>query len=106
LLQKIEAKLPSANSPHFEVQWDAAETDPLTDLASLPGSETAAAAFNTDIAYFGWKACRTFLIGPGSILQAHRDLKNEDWPNAEWVSKAEQVRAVELYKQIVKTELR
>jgi len=105
LLQEEEAKLPAANRPHFELHWEAAETDPITDLASLPGFETAAAAFNTDIAYFGWKTCRTYLIGPGSILQAHRDLKNEDWSNAEWISKAEQVRAVDLYKKIVKTEL-
>lgn len=106
LLQELEKKLPSSNRLHFEVQWDPAETDPLTHLASLPGFDTAAAAFNTDIAYFGWKKCRTFLIGPGSILQAHRDLKNDDWSNAEWISKAEQVQGVELYKQIVKTELK
>lgn len=102
LLQELEKNFPSANRPHFEVHWEAAETDPLTDLASLPGFETAAAAFNTDIAYFGWTSCRTFLIGPGSILQAHRDLRDDDWQNAEWISKEEQVRAVDIYKQIVK----
>ena len=87
---------------HFEIAWDPAENDPITDLATLPGLRTGAAAYNTDIAYFGWNRCKTFLAGPGSILRAHKDLKDADWINGEWISKSDQISGVRLYCDIVR----
>jgi len=106
-LNNLEKTLPEfrGNKPHFELYWDPAQNDPLANLATLPGFETGAAAFNTDIAYFDWNECKTFLVGPGSILQAHKDLKNNDWENAEWISKNEQIAGVKLYKKLVHTVL-
>ncbi len=96
----LTAKGPAQS--HFEVTWDPAMNDPISNLAVLPGFEVGAAAYNTDIAYFGWPHSRTFLLGPGSILQAHRDLRNDDWMSAEWILKDEQIKGVELYKRLVK----
>lgn len=99
---RADLKLPPELSAHYELRWDAAANDPVTNLATLPGFDTATAAYNTDIAYFGWNKARTFLLGPGSILQAHRDLRNDDWLSGEWISKQEQIEGVELYKRLVR----
>jgi acetylornithine deacetylase len=72
--------------------------DPIFHLETIPGFETAVAAFNTDIPYFGWHTARTYLLGPGSILDAHTD--NEK------ISKAEQARGVDLYCQLVREAIR
>ncbi len=105
LLQQAEAGLaqPKSSRPHYELKWDPAQNDPVTNLCTLAGFETASAAYNTDIAYFGWQKCKTFLLGPGSILQAHRDWNPNDWQQGEWILKREQVRGVELYKQLVQS---
>jgi len=44
-------------------------------LGTLPGYKTDVASFNTDIAYFDLNepGAKAFLIGPGSILDAHSD---------------------------------
>ena len=104
LLQEVSHRLPAlaGEKPHFEVEWDPARNDPVTHLATLPGFDSGTAAYNTDIAYFGWKSCTTFLLGPGSILQAHTDLHGDDWLSAEWILKEEQIRGVELYKRLVR----
>lgn len=104
ILRNVENGLPSPRTrkPHFELKWQAAANDPITGLATLPDFETGHAAFNTDIAYFGWKSCQTFLVGPGSILQAHKDLKGSDWLNGEWISKEEQIAGVNIYLQLVR----
>ena len=94
---------PSLTSkPHFEIKWDEAESDPIS-LNTLPGFETALAAFNTDISYFGWKNCKRFLVGPGSIFQAHKDLQEDDWMGGEWILKEDQIRGVQIYKDLVLT---
>jgi acetylornithine deacetylase len=67
--------------------------DPILDLGSVPGFETDVAAFNTDITYFGWRSVLVFLLGPGSILDAHT--------NDEKMSKTSQARGVELYRELV-----
>ncbi|MCG8606202.1 hypothetical protein MJD09_14600, partial [bacterium] len=74
---------------------------PVRGLATLPGFDTASAAYNTDIAYFGWNS-QTFLAGPGSILCAHKDLVDDDWMAGEWISKREQIEGVELYCRLVR----
>jgi len=76
--------------------------DPIENLAVLPGWETEVAAYNTDIAHFAWRRCRTALFGPGDIAQAHRDLVDGRWEDAEWLSKEEQRRAVPLYVRLVR----
>ncbi len=88
--------------PHFELNWDAAQNDPVHTLATIPGFETGTAAFNTDISYFGWKKCKTFLVGPGSILNAHKDLNGGNWLQGEWIVKKNLQKGVEMYKELVK----
>ena len=107
LVEEVAATLstPPGDRPHFELLWDPAENDPITHLATLPGFETGTAAYNTDIAYFGWHRARTFLVGPGSILQAHKDLRAGDWLGGEWISKQEQVEGVAVYKKLVQALL-
>ncbi len=97
------AELPVSSTPeeHCELLWDPAANDPVTSLATLAGFDTRAAAYNTDIAYFGWPNTRTFLLGPGSILQAHRDLNGDNWLDGEWILKQEQITGVEVYKRLV-----
>ncbi len=106
-LNDVEKTLPEfrKNKSHFELSWDPVQNDPVANLSTLPGFETGTAAFNTDITYFGWEECKTFLVGPGSILQAHKDLKDNDWENAEWISKNEQIAGVKLYKKLVHSVL-
>jgi acetylornithine deacetylase len=93
--------LPKSGKPHFEILLDESENDPVTGLATLPGFDTASAAYNTDISYFGWK-CKTFLAGPGSILRAHKDLMNGEWASGEWIAKQDQIEGVELYCDLVR----
>lgn len=76
--------------------------DPLSDLSVLPGWETGVAAYNTDIAHFGWRSTRTYLFGPGSIHQAHRDLLGNDWDGGEWIDKRQQRLGAELYVRLAK----
>ena len=104
LFREASGALPDrpGGHPHFDLKWDSARNDPVTHLATLPDFDLGTAAYNTDIAYFGWNSCATFLLGPGSILQAHRDLHGDDWLSAEWILKEEQIRGVELYKKLVR----
>jgi acetylornithine deacetylase len=71
------------------------ECEPIL-LEALEGFETTVAAFTTDIPLLtNWG--KPFLLGPGSILEAHT-------PH-ERIAKTELARAVEIYCQIVKNLL-
>lgn len=74
--------------------------DPLTTVETLPDFETSIIAFGTDIPFFGWKDTRYFLLGPGSVLKAHR-APSEDLKMGEYIAKQEMIDAVELYKRLV-----
>jgi acetylornithine deacetylase len=62
-----------------EIAGDRLDVDVITAnspvaLSTVPGYEEGVVAFNTDIAYFELKPEATaYLIGPGSILDAHSD---------------------------------
>lgn len=93
-------------SPELEIVWEEEMASaPLTGLDSLPGHPTGVAAFNTDLPYFGWSACRRFLVGPGSIHQAHRDPVGGDRMAGEWIEKARQEEGARLYRRLLE-ELR
>jgi len=101
-LSEAEQKLYSSLSgKNYDLQWLQGSSEPVTNLQALPGFATGVASYNTDIQYFGWSDSKTFLVGPGSILQAHRDLRNGDWQPGEWIDKNEQIAGVELYKALV-----
>lgn len=100
-LKSIAGQMGDKCSRHFELQWLPGSGEPISNLATLPGFETGTAAFNTDIAYFGWNSTRTFLVGPGCILQAHRNLHGTHWQGAEWIAKSAQIEAVTLYTKLV-----
>lgn len=98
--QRVEQALHELNDEKVTIEW-LGGNDPVDYLATLPGFDTGVAAFNTDIAHFRWRECKTFLFGPGSILQAHRDMADGDWDRGEWIDKAEQARGAELYVELV-----
>ena len=104
LVDRVATRLGASKigEPHFELNWGAAQNDPVSMLATIPGFETGTAAFNTDISYLGWKKCKTFLVGPGSILNAHKDLNGGNWLQGEWILKENQLKGVEIYKKLVK----
>jgi hypothetical protein len=64
-------------------------------LGTLSGYQTAVASFNTDIAYFDLNesGAKAFLIGPGSILDAHSD--------HELIRIPELQRAVDYYEELL-----
>lgn len=101
---RIEHGLQLHGDTRVEIQW-LGGNDPVTDLQVVEGFETGVAAYNTDIAHFGWAGCRTFLFGPGSIAQAHRDFRGDAWEDAEWIDKREMRRGAELYVQLVRRAL-
>jgi acetylornithine deacetylase len=91
-----------AASPGLEIVWEEEmASPPLDGLEALAGHPTGVAAFNTDLPYFGWKACRRFLLGPGSIHQAHRDPVGGDRMAGEWILKSEQEAGARLYRRLL-----
>ena len=64
-------------------------------LNSEKGFRKSIVAFNTDAPYRKKIAQKLYLVGPGSILDAHR-------PD-EKIAKKEILRAVGLYKKLVKS---
>jgi acetylornithine deacetylase len=62
-------------------------------LKTLPGFKTGPMSYGTDIAFLPQGTKGTFLLGPGSILVAHR-------PD-EYVSKDDLLTATELYTRLV-----
>jgi acetylornithine deacetylase len=70
---------------------------PFMRFRTVPGVETMTASFTTDIPKLSnWGA--PVLLGPGSILVAHTE--------REFISKAEQARAVDLYVEVATRLLR
>ena len=94
-----------AASPGLAVTWeDAMASEPLDGLDALPGAATAVAAFNTDLPYFGWTPGRRYLVGPGSIHQAHRDVRGGDRRRGEWIEKSSQEEGARLYRRLIEAE--
>jgi len=82
--------------------WKLIDTaDPLTDVSTLPGFETGVIAFGTDIPFFNWKNSQKYLMGPGSVLLAHRPPGKKP-ADGEYIGKREMVEGVELYEKLVK----
>ncbi|MBI4040930.1 MAG: M20/M25/M40 family metallo-hydrolase [Deltaproteobacteria bacterium] len=69
-----------------------AMNDPIA-LDSVSGFETTVVAFNTDLPYLKRKAKKWYLLGPGSILDAHTAYEK--------ISKKELYKAVELYRMLI-----
>ncbi len=101
---RVESAVRSIGDERLALRW-LGGNDPVMNLATLRGWETGVAAYNTDIAHFRWPGAKTFLFGPGSIHQAHRDLSGERWDEGEWIDKAEQRRGAELYVRLVREAL-
>jgi len=78
--------------PHVKIQLESIN-DPIR-LDTLPGFKTSIVSFNTDVPYLKKKAKKLFLLGPGSILDAHG-------PN-EKISKKELLKSIGLYERLVK----
>ncbi|KAA3608109.1 MAG: M20/M25/M40 family metallo-hydrolase [Planctomycetota bacterium] len=92
-------------APEVRVEWSLeSAADPLHDLDTLAGHRHGVAAFHTDLSHFGWQARRRYLVGPGSIHQAHRDLVGGDRMAAEWISKASLETGARLYAHILEKE--
>jgi acetylornithine deacetylase len=67
---------------------------PAVLLGSLPGFETTVVAFTTDIPAFGDAWGKPYLLGPGTIHEAHT--------SAERILKSEIQEAIQIYKRMVK----
>lgn len=94
-----------AAAPDLDVVWeDEMASGPLTGLDALPDAATAVAAFNTDLPYFGWAPSRRYLVGPGSIHQAHRDVVGGDRLGGEWIEKGAQEDGARLYRRLIEAE--
>jgi len=89
------------NAELFNLQWLMGQGEPI-ELNTVPDFELGMAAYNTDIHYFNWTQTKIFLMGSGSVLNAHRDLRNANWLEGEWLSKEEQIRSVHLYKKLAR----
>lgn len=68
--------------------------DPVK-LDNIEGFKTSVVSFNTDIPYLKHKAKKIFLLGPGSILDAHG--------LGEKIPKSEILKAVFLYERLAKS---
>ncbi|MFZ0737709.1 MAG: M20/M25/M40 family metallo-hydrolase [Candidatus Acidiferrales bacterium] len=74
-------------------EYEFSRQTPILHFEELDGFESDVVAFTTDATHLPhWG--RPLLLGPGSIIQAHTE--------NEYVRKAELVRAVDLYTQIVR----
>jgi acetylornithine deacetylase len=94
-------------SPDLEIVWeDEVASEPIERRDTLPGAPTAVAAFNTDLPYFGWTEARRYLVGPGSIHQAHRDPVGGDRMRGEWIDKSSQEDGARLYRRLIEVESR
>jgi hypothetical protein len=103
--RRAQATLESA-APGLVVQWeDATASERVEGLDAPPGAPTGVAAFNTDLPYFGWSPRRRFLVGPGSIHQAHRDPVDGSREEGEWIRKADQEEGARLYLRLIEAEL-
>lgn len=94
-----------AACPDLQIEWgDGYSSDPVARIDALPDHPTGVAAFNTDLPYFGWQPQRWYLVGPGSILQAHRDPVDGDRERGEWIDKQEQEAGAFLYLELIEKE--
>lgn len=87
----------------IRMDWHAAHgCDPVHGLDSLPDHPCSVAAFGTDLPFFRWQPRRKYLVGPGSIHQAHRDVIGGDWMGGEWMEKSSQEDGAQLYLELIK----
>ncbi len=84
------------------LEWYRAESsDPVDGIDVLPDHPCGVAAFGTDLPYFDWSPQRKFLVGPGSIQQAHRDVVGGDRQRGEWIDKNAQEDGARLYRELI-----
>ncbi len=93
LSQRVYRQMKKLCLPHIKIQLESLN-DPIR-LDTMPGFKTSVVSFNTDLPYLKKKARKLFLLGPGSILDAHG-------PH-EKISKKELLKSIGLYERLVKT---
>ena len=90
-ITQLKQQIASIVNRHAEIQYET-ECIPI-HMDSIDGIETTVVSFTTDVPFLSnWG--KPFLIGPGSILDAHT--------MHEKVSKKSLEQAVDLYCEIVK----
>jgi len=93
----------SVGSDALVLEWHrSAACDPIDPIDVLPDHPCSVAAFGTDLAYFDWQPQRKFLVGPGSILQAHKDPVGGDRMRGEWIDKNAQEAGARLYRELIR----
>ena len=106
VVKRRAEELLATRAPEARLVWELdAASEPVEHIDALPGCPTGVAAFNTDLPYFGWQPKRRYLLGPGSILQAHRDPVGGDRMRGEWIVKDEQEKGAALYRRLLEQEL-
>jgi len=104
LIPKVEALLGRVG-PDVRICWETAGAcDPIPEIDALAGFPTGVAAFGTDLSFFGWNPRRRYLVGPGSIFQAHRDPVPGDPRAGEWILKREQEEGARVYRELLRRE--
>jgi acetylornithine deacetylase len=78
-----------------------AACDPYFGMDHLPDHPCGMAAFGTDLPFFCWQPQRKYLVGPGSIHQAHRDVIGGDIQGGEWIAKSAQEDGARLYLELI-----
>lgn len=92
-----------AEAGELVLDWHgAAASDPVAPIDVLPDHPCAVAAFGTDLPYFGWEPQQRYLVGPGSILQAHKDPVGGDRMRGEWIDKNAQEAGARLYRELIR----
>ena len=98
-----EILAPHSADGNLSVDWHLASAcDPARGLDSLPKHPCGVAAFGTDLPFFRWQPQRKYLVGPGSIHQAHRDVIGGDRMGGEWIEKSSQEDGARLYLELIK----
>ncbi|MCH2101672.1 MAG: M20/M25/M40 family metallo-hydrolase [Planctomycetes bacterium] len=103
-VQDNEVDAPGLADPgQLVLDWHrAAVSDPVDPIDVLPGHPCGVAAFGTDLPYFGWQPRARYLVGPGSILQAHKDPVGGDRMRGEWIDKNAQEDGARLYRELIR----
>lgn len=92
-----------AEAGELVLDWHrAAASDPVEPIDVLPDHPCSVAAFGTDLPYFEWQPQQRFLVGPGNILQAHKDPIGGDRMRGEWIDKASQEAGARLYRELIR----
>lgn len=100
---EVEGDAFRAPAGQLVLEWHpVAVSDPVEPIDVLDDHPCGVAAFGTDLPYFRWQPEKRFLVGPGSIKQAHKDPVGGDRMRGEWIAKSAQEDGARLYRELLR----